>query len=62
MTPQELHAAIDAVRREERLVWWQVAVQADTGEAPLRALKRGSMTAYQPGLVWLERHTNPSRE
>lgn len=61
MTPQELHAALDAARRERGLVWWKVAVQVGTDEATLRALKRGQTTAYHKALAWLERHTGPSR-
>lgn len=63
MTPQELFAAIDAVRLERGLKWWQVAVQLDISPARVRELCRG---VRSPGVAerapaWLERHTGPPR-
>ncbi len=40
MTPQELHAAIDARRKAAGLKWWQVSLQADVSEPALRATRR----------------------
>jgi hypothetical protein len=62
VTPQELHAELDRVRRQKRLAWWQVAVQANVSEVSLRTLRRGRMTAYHRAAAWLERHTSPPRQ
>jgi hypothetical protein len=62
VTPQELHAELDRVRRQKRLAWWQVAVQADVSEVALRQLKHGRTFAYYRASAWLERHTSPPRQ
>ena len=64
MTAREviaLRAAVDARRRELRLLWWQVAVQADVGADALWRMANGvasSRTREQLG-AWLHRHTAP---
>lgn len=57
MTPQELHAAIDAARRARGLVWWQVAVQLDVGVRTLNRLRHGehSQAVNVRGPAWLAR-------
>lgn len=58
MTPQELHAAIDACRQHgRRTPWWQVAVQADLSIGQLERLKKGggSQTVLDRAAAWLER-------
>ncbi len=55
MTPQELHAALDALRKERRLFWWQIAVKADVSEIDLRQLRHGRRGGYYKALAWLEK-------
>lgn len=57
MTPQELHTAVDARRRERELKWWQVAVQVDTSVATLNRLRRGAGGPVLLAAVrgWLDR-------
>lgn len=62
MTPQELHAALAAVRTERGLFWWQIAVKADVSEIDLRQLRRGGRTGYYKALAWLEKQQPTERD
>jgi hypothetical protein len=64
VTPQELYAAIDAVRRDRRVLWWQVAVELDITVGRLAALRRGQPCRgiAERAPAWLERHTGPPSE
>ncbi|MEV0968493.1 hypothetical protein [Microtetraspora glauca] len=57
MTPQELHAALDARRRELGMKWWQVemAVQAPAPSS-IRRMRDGTLSAALRVRVeaWLE--------
>lgn len=44
MTPQQLHAAIDARRRALNLPWWRVAVLLDISRSSLDQLKHGCLS------------------
>lgn len=63
MTPQELHAALDRVRRDRGLALWQVALQMDVTTMAIRSLKTGtaSPAVQAKAAAWLERHTGPPR-
>lgn len=56
MTPQELHAALDARRQALRVPWWVVAVDLDITEDVLHKLRHGvpspAVAARAP--AWLE--------
>jgi hypothetical protein len=64
VTPQELHAELDRVRRDQGLALWQVALQMDVTTMAIYALKRGtaSPAVQARAAAWLERHTGPSRQ
>jgi hypothetical protein len=57
MTPQELHAALDARRREFGMFWWQVeiAVQAPA-PSTIRQMRNGTVSGPLRGRAeaWLE--------
>ncbi|MBB2909296.1 hypothetical protein FHS43_000542 [Streptosporangium becharense] len=63
-TPQQLHAAIDELRRRcvPRIPWWQVALQADLTENALRQMARGTASdrTRARAAAWLARHTAPA--
>ena len=50
MTPQELHAAIDARRKTLGWPWWKVSVALDVSLTTIDKLKRG-----RPGIGWRQR-------
>ncbi len=56
MTPQELHQALNAQRKERGLTWWQVAVTLDVSIDGLSAIGRGivSVALRQRVAAWLE--------
>ena len=64
MTPQELHAALDAARG--RTPWWQVAYELDVSENAIRAMRRGvpSPRVAERAPAWLEgrRQASPWKE
>ncbi len=64
MTPQELHAAIDARRKADGLKWWQVAVALDVTEDVIRKARRGehSQRLSEQAPAWLERLPDQPRE
>lgn len=58
-----MHAAVDARRRDRRMAWWEVAVEADLTEGVFRQMARGVASAetLRHAQGWLEdRHTAPS--
>ncbi|MGW6502936.1 hypothetical protein [Nonomuraea angiospora] len=57
MTPQQLHAELDARRRELGLRWWQVAVELDVSLCLLSGLRRGvqSQAVRERAPEWLAR-------
>ena len=56
MTPQELHAALDARRRALRLPWWRVAIDLDITESNLHAMAGGRLSRplRARAIAWLE--------
>lgn len=57
VTPQRLHAELDARRRALGLKWWQVAVALDIGEDRLRRVRTGQLSAAlrDRATAWLEK-------
>lgn len=64
MTPEQLHAALDARRRERGLMWWQVAVEMDVGPSTLERARYGQASAatLRKGAEWLRRPAPPWKE
>ncbi|MGW4426620.1 hypothetical protein [Streptosporangium sp. NPDC004631] len=57
VTPQRLHAELDARRRGLGLKWWQVAVALDIGEDRLRRVRTGQLSdaLRDRATAWLEK-------
>ncbi|MGP3917647.1 hypothetical protein [Nonomuraea sp. 10N515B] len=64
MTPEQLHAAVDARRRELGLKWWQIAVQADVSASALERLRNGVVgdRTREQLAAWLRRRQTPPKE
>lgn len=45
MTPQELHAAIDAARQEKGWPWWKISVALDVSAERVRLMQRGVVSS-----------------
>lgn len=63
VTPQRLWAELDVRRRDHRMPWWLVAVQADLSQAQLERLRHGanSRIVRERATAWLERKPAPPR-
>lgn len=55
MTPQEVHAALDARRQTLGWPWWRLAVRLDTDGHAFEVMKRGSLSKRLRGRAeeWL---------
>ncbi len=62
-TPHELYADLDAVRRAQGLMWWQVAVKVRTDVAEFSRMRRGlGNAALRTRVVaWLEQQADEGR-
>ena len=44
MTPQELYAAVDALRQQKGWPWWKVSVALDVSAERIRFMRRGEVS------------------